>query len=605
MKPSLSSLLFAALVLLGLGGCDISGSENISGGPINAPDAILDPTDPANIAVYFYLDRPVAGLYYRCSGASTIPYQALSDENGRIVCPRKSILSLYVGGVDGLQLGSVTLSMYGAQDADDARNYVTINPGTLFGTTADRDRNEVLNMFNLLTSLDVGGSGAQAVIHLSRDNRDIHELVQPFAATLNLSSTPEAFSLDAIPMLNAVNDSTEFDLVNGGTMMTVGAAGGAVDLALRKARAGIYSGTPLTMAGDNSNKRAVYFSYSMLVSHSGYTTGMAYGQFIDSNFTPATQEFDVFTLAPGAIAAADGTLENFVLQSDAGRTGAITGRFVNDRLFGLESQLINESTAGLPPDYVYASSDPGQFRIDEPGTTIIDDFLGDLTMYLGAPSTTDVDLDLLPADGTLDRSPGVLLPLDYAILTQGYANGVLVTDDTEKLNPALLVDQPPLRFRIRPDGDIVSDIDGDCSPTTEVAGRLYDVGGEEEFVIGQVGALFKGEDQLSYLTFALAVFAPEHPAFGFVMGTAPLVLKNELGTVVLNTTTGEIRPKTCRPGIECTDILEWMNDAVLVRQVFTAISANDPAVDDSPLYKRPDYYGRVTAGTRYCISEPI
>lgn len=592
----LSALLFTLLVL---GGCDIAPEQTIAGTPVNLPETDLDPDDAQNIAAYFYLDKPVVGLNYSCEGATALPINGKTDSEGRFVCPRSTTAAFYVGTLtERLWLGGVKLGIFGLADDEDRLNHVAITPSTLYGTTADASRNELPNIFNLLTALDLGGADARPKISLAQQDVDVNEYVAPYVASLNLLSSPNAFAVSAEPMLRALVDEHGIDLINGGHMLTDSAVIELTNRALRQARTGIYrNAAPLT-ATDAVGSRTATNTIQLMVGRDGSVTGLG-SALVLSGTNEATVSFayKMLSMDPGASLSADGVLSGFSFRSTDNQVMTLSGRMVNDVLYGTAAQLDSNQNAGIPLQYVYDEADVGQFVYDDLPA-------GDATVYRSAFRLPDVPLELFGVDGTSDYSPGTYLPLDFAIFYQGYVDGML-TDEEDRDDPANVVDHAPLLFRVRADGDIVSDLDGDCSEVSAVGGgELRDVGGQREYLIGQVGSVFEADDGVVYMTFLLAVYETGHPLWGFTFGTASLF--TELVPVVLNTQTGELRSKRCPPGETCTERLEWANDAIFGEQVYGVDLANGAAPESDPerdndLYRRSDYLGKIKESSRYCL----
>lgn len=592
----LSALLFTLLVL---GGCDIAPEQTIAGTPVNLPETDLDPDDAQNIAAYFYLDKPVVGLNYSCEGATALPITGKTDSEGRFVCPRSTTAAFYVGTLtERLWLGGVKLNIFGLPEDEDRRNHVVITPSTLYGTTADASRNELPNIYNLLTALDLGGADARPKIHLQHLSVDVNEYAAPYLESLSLLSSPDAFAVAAEPMLRALVDEHSIALVNGGFMLPESVVIDLTDRALRRSRAGLYRTAVPTTATDVVTGRSVTNTVQVMVGRNGTVTGLS-SVLLLTGTSPSTADIGLklLSLEPAASLSAGGVLSGFEFRSATNEVLTLSGRLVNDMLYGTDRQLDVEQNTDIPSNYVYSEQDVGQFVFD--GT-----LTGDGSLYRSAFSLPDVPLEIFGSDGTPDYSPGTFLPLDFAIFYQGYDEGVQASSE-ERDDPARLVDQPPLLFRVQADGDIVSDVNGDCSEVNPVGGgELRDAGGQREYLIGQVGSVFEADDGVVYMTFLLAVYETGHPLWGFTFGTASLF--TELVPVVLNTQTGELRSKRCPPGETCTERLEWANDAIFGEQVYGVDLANGAAPESDPerdndLYRRSDYLGKIKESSRYCL----
>ncbi|MFZ5722980.1 MAG: hypothetical protein ACOY33_04905 [Pseudomonadota bacterium] len=602
-------LLLAALALPG---CDVAGKANI-GNPINT-DPNLDPEDDGNIVAFFYTDRPVSGLVYVCSKSGARVIVSKTDENGSFVCPRDRRVTFYVGEPAQLKLGYVDLEIFGrrapvSDDPDvegeaDARERVTITPSTLYGTTADSSNQIVANIFQLLYLLDTSsGSEPQDRIVLSEA---LHEAFSPLANQVRLDLTPGVFVASyetAIASLNGHVLSTTgcsgcppaevVDLRSNGVALDTPELYALVDRALLAVRAGVYRYVPFVF--DISGAFTFQGTLGMMVGRNGQITGM--GSYWESDFSvPGSPlfDFEVMTLDPGAVIYANGLLgadpaSGILFHSTQGDPFAVTGRLVNDRLSAAASELDHNRTYKIPDTYDFSSLDIGEFTA---GTA--DKFQETLTVYRQLESQPDVDHDLLG---------GAYLPREFGVLYRDYPDGIAV-DDTDRLDPGYVASRPEkqLRFRILANGDIVSDVDADCTDVADDNGTYKDADGTVESVIGQSGTIFESGSK-TYMTISLAVFDQAHEAFGFQLGLSALDGVN-LDQVVIDVATGDLLNKRCDPEVgDCDRPIEWFNTDVFYRDVYKVlVESTGSTPDHSPetALMKPDYYGRVTGFAELC-----
>lgn len=599
----------ALLTLLSLlaTGCDIAGEARI-GDPINPPVVDLDPDLDENLAGFFYLDRPVVGLRYKCTATTLIfPIVAATNTDGRFVCPRVSTITFFVGSeAEPLVLGTLELSIFGGVDQDTGgRNYVTVTPSTLYGTTADGELNEVANIHNLLTALDVGGGARQAVITLSAP---LHEALGDagLGSTLpiTLSMEPDDF-VDAVePLLALVNAEDAIDLLMGGVMLPGSGPGSAPTLAsaaIQRSRYGLYR--QVLLLAQNTSTEQVGASVRILLARNGHMSGIATA--VRASSGGGTIAMNNYQLAPGASILANGVLSGVTFNAGPGQSLAFAGRLVNDTVwarFGGANPLDAVTNPRIPEQYIYSASDLGSFTLNGGELT------GDASLTRVVESQPDVELDVLPGedpvmDGTLftDNSPGAYLPLDLALTFRGYKDGRYVSPADKPTPAALGPTTTTLRLTILENGDIVSDVDGDCrkvDPEAMIGTQYYDADGTPEYVIGQVGGVFEAEET-AYITLLLAIYEPAHPQYGLTLGMEAMGM--QLNPVVLNTRTGKLVNKLCGTAAGCTLLNEWFNDVVFNTILRGDILDGDPATN-TDIYKVETYYGRVTESNPVCYT---
>lgn len=590
MKFRVVPLLVAVLLSAGLAGCDIAPEERISGAPVNDGGGNdLDPDDDTNIAGYFYLDRPVAGLSYLCSETGQLPISGETDGDGRFVCPRGTTVSFYVGYPGELKLGEVDLSIFGTDGSlEDSRNYVTVTPGTLNGTTVDSTNKRTTNTFNLLTSLEAPPSGGRDVLLIS-DEVDL-----AFAAYVNLLSlddSPSVFAFELEAVVEEIELPVGQQLRRGGTVLDALAAAELTDASLLRARSGIYRTATSMIDSDLTGSRLFSGATTMAMSRTGHLAGLAVYTIIDQSTNPATKILNIGTLADHSAITAAGALQHGVLASSGlrfdlagGDQLLVSGNLVNDWLFGNLLDLYPDNNSRVPPTYVIDSDHVGMFTFND------NEFSGDAYLAPRDLNTPDIDLSLLPS-GFLPRTVGVIY--------KGYPDGDLVTD-TQRTSATYLAAQTPrpMFFRMLASGDIVSDVDFDCSEVQVVGGELRDGDGSPEFYIGQVGNVFldgaEGEET-AYMTLRLAIYEPEHPDYGLLLGT-PALGRDALGSVVYDVARGELRSKSCRPEDDpCPYRVEWFDDEAYLGSVLKNIVENDLGDAEADAVRRvPTYYGQVT-----------
>ncbi len=621
-------LLWIVALSVALSGCDIPADIRLTGDPINAPGdgEDLDPALPANIAAYFYAGRPVDGLIVVCGVSGQPLVIGKTNVDGRFVCPRAATATFHVGvaGENTLSLGSVALDIFGKSEDADRRNNVTITPSTLYGTATDGDRNEVTNVFNLLTSLDTGVNRAgksQPTIILTGE---VHAalVAAPEFGALDLAGTSANFATALETLINRIIDTAaladpvvNLDLVLADARPADPVLSSAEALALAnaslwRARAGLYRSS--TLARDSTANSIFFVTTSMMVGNNGIPAGFA---ITDEIFAGGAQTSTLLTMdtstststAPRILV--DGTLENifFATSGPGGSLLGITGSLINDAVYG-QPRLCNPDSPNhrVPLAYCTASSADDGFSILDYGKfeSVSNAYTGDFYLGRVAESLPDIDLDLLPANHlprTFEMSFSRYTDVSRAEFLDAALEGV----SADKTDFGLLASPPQtLRYTLLPNGDIVSDVDADCAAVDLVDGRYHDLNGNTtEFLIGRVGVIFTAETPSAipdeapttetYLDLQLSVMDEGHPQYGFAVGYPTLV--RPIFPMVLKLSTDELLPKiaSCQAGT-CTEKIEWFNDYVYFRDVYLPDVASSDETADNLLYTNNIYYGQVT-----------
>ncbi|MFZ5530235.1 MAG: hypothetical protein ACOY4U_04190, partial [Pseudomonadota bacterium] len=432
MKFRARCTVLITTVLLGLAGCDIAPDAKL-GDPINSgaggtDGSQLDPDADENIAVFFYLDRPVVGLRFSCTNSGTLPIVGHTDSNGRLVCPRTAMLAFFIGDPDELKLGEVDLEIFGRAGDPDARNYVTVTPATLAGTVADSNNFAVTNTFNLLATLDADTSGGrQAVIHITDA---VHEAFSPYAGSIALNSSPINFGFALQTTALAIKAAPDVSLRSDGIALTGAQASALTDASILRARSGMYRSLS-AMSDADDDIAGLGFSGKVIfsVARSGRVAGIAQFTRIDNSVNPPGFELDMGPLVDDSRLLPDGRLVHGAAADPGLRWVAaanddllLTGRLVNDWLFGNIESLDPAQNHRVPSGYVFSTTDLGNFRVND------NQFEGETSVYASASNTPDIELDDVPA-GFLPRTIG----LKY----RGYPDGEKVTD-AQRASPTYL-----------------------------------------------------------------------------------------------------------------------------------------------------------------------
>lgn len=644
-------LSLALLAILG-SGCDIAADVDI-GDPINGGPANLDPDDPANIRAYFYAGRPVVGLRYSCARAAAVPITGVTGSDGDFVCPRDRRVSFFVGDPDELKLGEVDLKIFGeiapGEDNLDSRANVTITPATLVGTDVDgintappdpdddtpvKKNNRVANIYNLLATfnlvpLDAGSNP------LPLDRQDKIVLVDPLRYSEfepHPQSLHKALSDEDVALLDLETDQASFagaiaGAVNGmaatihalpyielrlaGATLDTGQARNLASTSTLAARAGLYIYTPTIFDIDESGDVTMQGSFGMLVGRLGHTTGLGYYWTTDaSNESAVVNEFEHMALQPGTGIAADGTLrDNFTFATAGGDGFTVSGTLVNDVLYSSVGLLDSVTNNKIPHTYDATSEHLGEF-------VSRDDRFSGKAQLARVPSVEllpDIDLDVIPEN---------TLPAFVRIEYKYYPDGAAATDAqraealaaaSEPVYPACsgsryttCVAAKTIDINILPNGDLVSDLDGDCALASDAGNYYEDADGDREYLVGQAGSAFL-QGGVSYLTLFVSVLDPDHPAFGLQIGVQqPFDSPVYLTPMVYDTADGILRNKLCDPeeGV-CDQAIEVMNTIGFYEDVFRPVvlaSGGPPVDDDDDLFRKPNYFGLVTASLTRCTA---
>lgn len=622
-------LLSVIALSIALSGCDIPADIRLTGDPINAPGDgdDLDPTLKENIAAWFYAGRPVDGLIVVCGVAGQPLVIGKTNADGRFVCPRTATATFYIGvvGESTLSLGSVVLETFGRSDDPDRRNNVVITPGTLYGTATDGDRNEVTNVFNLLTSLDTGvnraGKYQPTIILTGKVYTAIADA--PEFTALTLAGTPANFATALETLINRIIDTAalavppeNLDLVlatarPADPVLSPAEALALANASLLRARAGLYRSSTLARA---STDNSIFFvSTSMMVGNEGIPAGFA---ITDEIFAGGAQTSTLLIMDTSASTAprilVDGTLENIFFASPGGSLLGITGSLINDAVYG-QPRLCNPDSPNhrVPEAYCTASSVDDGFSILDYGKfeSVSNAYAGDFYLGRVAESLPDIDLDLLPANH-LPRTFEMSFSRYTGISRAEFLDAALEGVSADKAAFGPLASPPQtLRYTLLPNGDIVSDVDADCAAVDLVDGRYHDLNGNTtEFLIGRVGVIFTAETPSSipgelptvetYLNLQLSVMDEGHPQYGFAVGYETVV--RPIFPMVLKVSTDQLLAKiaSCQTGV-CTEKIEWFNDYVYFRDVYIPDVANgNNAAADDLLYTNGSYYGQVTGNVR-------
>lgn len=634
MKYRVCTRLLAVAVLAILGsGCDIAADVSI-GDPINGGPANLDPDDPANIRAYFYAGRPVVGLRYSCARAAAVPITGVTGSDGDFVCPRDRRVSFFVGDPEELKLGEVDLKIFGevapGEDNLDSRANVTITPATLLGTTVDGSDVRLANIYNLLATFNLVPLDADEN-PLALDRQDKIILVDPLRYAdfeVDPESLHKALSDRDVALLDLDTDVASFagaiddlavpihalsyiELRLAGVPLDTNQARDAATAGTLGARAGLYIYTPTIFDIDASGDITMQGSFGLLVGRLGHTTGLGYYWTTDSsNDAAVVNEFEHMALQPGTGLAADGTLrDDFTFATDGGDGFTVSGTLVNDVLYSSVSLLDSVTNNKIPHTYDPTSEHLGEF-------VSLDDRFSGNAQLAKVPS-----VELLP-DIDLDVIPESTLPAFIRIEYKYYPDGAAVTGAqraealaaaNEPVYPACsasryttCVAAKTIDINILPNGDIVSDLDGDCALASDAGNYYEDADGDREYLVGQAGSAFL-QGGVSYLTLFVSVLDPDHPAYGLQIGVQqPFDSPAYLPPMVYDTADGLLRNKLCDPEEgACDQPIEVMNTIGFYQEVFRPVvlaSGGAPVEDNDDLFRKPNYFGLVTASLTRCTA---
>lgn len=620
------------VMLLGviLAGCDIAPTENIDqDGALGEPNpGNLDAESDENVAAYFYAGKPVAGLVYSCSKANFVQYSGKTDENGRFVCPRDNKATFYVGvpRTGTIKLGQVDLVIFGSSGSVLKRKNVVITPATLFGTHVTASRREIINIFNLLYSLDSSDPAArrQQIIELTEGVMANAAQLPEFATLLEdggvRANTP-VFNTRLKALVDQLAPSFDLTLESrpAGEPLGESDAFDIATAAMLRARVGLYQ-TSVSMQGVLTSTRVLLAQTEFLVGNEGTVSGVIYSREYLTNSGSSLDVRPVLLIDDEASVSPDGILQGFVFGTGIDSI-TLLGTLINDAIYG-ESRVCKPSSPNELIPAVYCASQPidGGFSIDDVGRWQspigYEDELMVLQQIAGFP---DADLDNLPSDEsfpmtfemTLGRYPNIRPADFYSSLYDG------VGEDKAVFGTPLLTLPRKLRYTLMPNGDIVSDADDDCATLQLVAGRYQDSDGSPEYLIGQVGSIFTAKipnatpettDDLTD-TFVDIYFNALDPGytdfFGFTAGISA-TYRPGLHQMVLQLSddasrNGSLRSKSCDPTSTtvCTHAIEWMNNVEYYRNVYSDDVAS-PAITaaDNTNYMTYPYYGQVQGNSR-------
>lgn len=613
LARSVGSLIVLLLLGVALVGCDIAGSARLSGTPIGGSGSgeDLDESSSENIVAYFYAERPVKGLLYSCAVSGIASITGPTDENGKFVCPRNTVATFFVGveGVATIRLGQVPLEIFGDGILGDSVQTALITPATLLGTGVDERRRAVVNMFNLLATLDKSptdpAARKQAIIDL--DSAVItYAVSRPSWSVLaaeDFDATPSGYAAKLKNLATEIQANAAYPLRLNGEALTPLEATAIAKAALLRARSGLYR---TTIANDNSLFGDYSINGQFLVGHDGRASGFASVYEVTRSGSVTSVSFSVLDLAASSKVLADGALQDFLFSGSSGQVDFF-GSFVNDRIWGLSRLCQPESfNLRVPALYCSTSSDNGGFSTEDAGK-----YRGVGThegqLFISRPSEVlpDVDLDKLPVN-YLPRTFEMSLTR-YSGITRSSLSNVDYSPVGTSAQKAVFGSLTPLveklRYTVMPNGDIVSDVDTDCESLSIVDGLYYDAGNNREYLIGRVANAFEVDikrtesspvDLRSYITFQIAVMDQAHPYFGLSVGF-PSLYRTGLHPMVLEERGGNLRSKSCDPkaSAACTHVIEWFNDLIFLRDIATIEAANrdDPRLPG--LYRDLPYYGQV------------
>lgn len=620
-------LTLGFLLLALLAGCDIAPTERI-----NQDDVLgepnpgnLDPVADANLTAFFYAGKPVYGLLYSCSRNDFVEYSGSTDENGMFICPRDTRANFYVGVARSgtIKLGQVDLNVFGSETSLTRRNNVVITPGTLYGTHVDGSQREIVNIFNLLYSLDAArlDSRRQPVIELRADVMNTivnQEAFQDLLAGGGIRDRlTSRFNANLSALITSLaemrNQLTLEQAVPGSAPLGETAATAIANKALMESRAGLYR-TPSSGFVDALPSQVFYAKADMFVGRDGRITGVAYSE----ERVPGGATFRLPLSVTGVATANQlGELDGVIFGSGSDAI-SVLGTIVNNAIWG-ESRLCNVDSPNehLPDIYCTSLASAGGFSPGDAGRfSNPRGFEGEAVFLQPAASLPDIDLDNLP--------PGLQLPVTYEMTLSRYPdiepadyfnpNYDEVGEDKAAFGSPLLVLPEKVRYTLMPNGDVVSDADADCADLSLVDGKYVDANGDDEFVIGRVGSIFTRRittgsgttavtETDSFVDLYINVIDRDHPQFGLTMGVDSLFRSGLhemlLQLSVVDSRNHKIRSKSCDPTSTtiCTHKVEWFNNVKYWNEVY-AVDQSTPTVitaTDRANYLNVPFYGQVHA----------
>lgn len=629
------SLMGVWLLTLGLAGCDIPGSQHLSDPVLGGPsDGELEEADQENIVAYFYAGRPVSGLLYVCTLGGVQQHVGGTDSNGRFICPRTATVSFFVGKRDlpTLKLGEVPLNIFGSASAPNLRNFVAITPSSLYGGAVDANHEAVVNIFNLLESLDSLREAAptykQPTIEITLELLDSVLQTPEFSAlrTLSITGPNNTFAARLQDLLDAVV-AARGSSASPVSALTPSEASDLARVALRREHEGLYRTTSATADLDDfgSGTPTVYLlSAQYLVGNDGVTAGYAFSQEVSSSSSGTTNLIHRLPLRAGARVATDGTLLDFLF-GDPAREVELTGALVNNALWSsgrlCQADSPNEQ---VPTLYCDRRDQPDGFSPFDAG--LYASVLGydeGINIPRAVDWLPDVDLDFLP-DNYLPRTFTMTLSrydnVDYADLTNADYDE---TEDDKAAFGNLDELTEKLRYTLLPSGDIVSDLDGDCATVRPVGGVYLDTNGDSrEYLIGRIGNAYRADlpdtasdvtDDSIFLTLQFIILDEAHPYYGLSIGF-PAQFRSGLFPVSMLVMEGDtiqehgpLLSKKCAVEgalASCTAVAEWFNDVEFLDKVHApdqaVVETTPPLVPDSTnfRYENEVYYGQLAGNLR-------
>jgi len=625
------SLMMVLLLVTLVTGCDIAPTERI-----NQDDVLgepnpgnLDPALDANLTAYFYAGKPVYGLLYSCSRNDFVEYSGSTDENGMFVCPRDTRANFYVGVARSgtIKLGQIDLNVFGSESSLTRRNNVVITPGTLYGTHVDGSRREIVNIFNLLYSLDASRNDVrrQHVIELRPDimnaivgQEAFQDLLAGGGVRDRLTSRFTANLTILVESLAELRSQLTLEqAAPGSAPLGETQAEAIANTALRASRAGLYR-TPASGFVDALPSQIFYAKADMLVGRDGSITGLAYSE----ERVPGGSTFKQ-PLPITGVATVDqlGVLDGIVFGSGADAI-SVFGTIINNSVWG-ESRLCNVDSPNehIPDIYCTSQASSGGFTVGDAGRfSTPRGFEGEAVFLQPVAALPDIDLDNLP--------PAMQFPVTYELTFSKYpaieaadyyslSYDEVGEDKAAFGSPLIVLDDDPeqkLRYTLMANGDIVSDDDRDCADLTLVGNSYRDADGDEEFVIGRVGSIFtrrittgSGDAALvetdSFVDLYINVLTPGHSHFGLTLGIDSL-FRSGLHEMVLQLSPApgrnhKLRSKSCDPTSTtvCNHKIEWFNNVRFWNDVYKVDQSTPTAVTatDRANYLNVPFYGQVHA----------
>jgi hypothetical protein len=597
MRSSSNKSVLFMLVLLALAGCAREADENIAG-PDSDQDVAdnadqLDPDSSSNQSGYFY-DEFAVGVRYSCLNESGVAISGYTRENGMFVCPLASRVVFGLGRNLEIELGSIDLEHYVASSRP------IITPVVLAGITADEYSAQAINVAMLLRAIDSDMDPTDRFMHVSRET---HQLISDWGVSLDVTDGVVAFGDKLERFLKKLN--REVVLTQGGLQESPAAVTARLRDVIARTSAGIYM-TYMPMYGDNGlptddpDYQQSGGEMLLMRSRSGQIRGFAQLQYLKAGTGNSALAWKRLLVDPGSRIDGSGQLVDFLTDPASDVDLEFTGRFINGVTYG-DKELLKDGdrrSALLPEDYQYRRSDVGEWA----------DLSGNMRGQLNLTQIASVS----PVLETENYAPGDF-PVHLTLTTVTYPKGRGTEGEDRRVTtyptPADFGDPPPasvptetVRLTLLESGDIVTDVDGDCSA---VDGDLVDVGGQQEFLIGLIGSVRLDEtDNLPRATMLLRDHNPASPSFGFQLGFDSMVVGGALSQVRVNITTGglELVGECSGGGHVCVEQIEWADDYEYVTLLQAAWAAlGEDETFDIAVMDQPGYFGRlVSAGPTTC-----